>query len=380
MKEFISTETNYRGDKYILKVPEVPQNFNVSDPSVMTALGSYPLYTYLKQTDRELSVKLTPHYLYEIPADKYVKMRDAFYSKKDKMNTGSKVYFFKDLNTPSLNFTEMLTSSECKRVRDISKADVIVIPDIYCAKPNYSYHNVSDELVQERIHADILTTATDEQMQVVKDSLGLEGTFISNTWWSRIRNVFDTGLKVDTTFNQNTLDSSPDHIHVAAGLMEVLYRMIKNGVQVYTETNFVEAHSNRTDLDLDTAKMIIKLLNSPTQEDKLMGVTVFAESAFYTDESKPYSYYIFSSVGHIIREFTSYKNVRNLIKTLNIDSYEDTSLPHLLSWYDKMNINLPSDMREALIENIMTEFYKKLRYEFTSKNFTDYFDVKVSYK
>jgi len=375
MKEITSKETNWNGTIMGRFYP-IEGNYKVEDPQAIKSLGTYPSTLIVHNTERENKYSYRAELFYEISSDKYDKLDGVFNGNTTKMQKGQTVYFMKDLSTPSQNFTQMLHEHGSKRVRKMSSADIIVIPKLPKVVNDRVYRPESGKLVHSNLYCNEYTAS-----KSLEDFFGhYAKTVLRSSWWSKSKNVFDQCIEETSTSTSKDYEQSTDTVLVAGGIMEALYHHLKNGKQVYIEEDFVETHANREPINMETADMIVKLLSSPVEEDRLMGATVFAESDFYSDEAKPYSYYILTQCVGYLRDYNRFKNVKNIFKQLNVSEWDDTPVPHLLDWYKKEGIQLPDDMKDSLIESIIKEYKNRLHYMFRRAEFTKYFDIKIGYK
>ena len=375
MKEIVSKETNWNGTIMGRFYP-IEGNYKVEDPQAIKSLGTYPSTLIVHNSERENKYSYRAELFYEISSDKYDKLQGVFNGNTTKMQKGQTVYFMKDLSTPSQNFTQMLHEHGGKRVRKMHAADIIVIPKLPDVYNDRVYRPESGKLVHSNLYCNEYTAA-----KSLEDFFGHDSkTLLRSSWWSKSKSVFDQCVEETSTSTSKDYEQSTDTVLVAGGIMEALYHHLKNGKQVYIEEDFVETHANREPINMETADMIVKLLNSPVEEDRLMGATVFAESDFYSEEAKPYSYYILTQAVGRLRDYNRFKNVKNIFRQLNVDEWDDTPVPHLLDWYKKEGIQLPDDMKDSLIKSIIKEYTHRLHYMFRRAEFTKYFDIKIGYK
>jgi hypothetical protein len=375
MKAITSKETNWQGT-IVGRFYPVESNYKVEDPQAVKSLGTYPSTLIVYNSERENKYSYRAELFYEINRDKYDKLQGVFNNNTTKMQKGQTVYFMKDLSTPSQNFTQMLHEHNCKRVRKMSTADIIVIPKLPKVYNDRLYKPESGQLVHSNLYCNEYTAG-----KSLEDFFGHDTKkLLRASWWSKSKNVFDQCLEETLTSTSKDYEQSTDTVFVAGGIMEALYHHLKNGKQVYIEEDFVETHANREPINMDTADMIIKLLKSPVEEDRLMGATVFAESDFYSDAAKPYSYYILTQALSSLRDYNRFKNVRNIFRQLNINEWDETPTAHLLDWYKKEGIELPNDMKSNLIKSIINEYNHRLHYTFRQAEFTKYFDITIDYK
>lgn len=375
MKEIASKETNWNGTIMGRFYP-IEGNYKVEDPQALKSLGTYPSTLIVHTNERENKYSYRAELFYEISSDKYDKLQGVFNGNTTKMQKGQKVYFMKDLSTPSQNFSQILHEHDCKRVRKMSAADIIVIPKLPKADGNRVYRPEPGKLIHSSLYCNEYTASKSLENFFGHDTK----TLLRTNWWSRNKNVFDQCVEEISTCTSKDYGQSDDTVWVAGGVMEALYHHLKNGKQVYIEEDFVEIHANRESINMETAEMIVKLLKSPVEEDRLMGATVFAESDFYSDAAKPYSYYILTQCIERLRDYNRFKNVKNIFRQLNVSEWDDTPVPHLLDWYEKEGIQLPDDMKDNLIQSIIKEYKNRLHYMFKRPQFTKYFDIKIDYK
>ena len=359
------------------------------DPSVAQALGSYRLLLLLNSTGRltkdwhkkTATFKFKKDYYYEVEESKYTKMQESFNAATPELKAKDKVYMFGDLKLPSINLTSILKNNDSSRTRDISKADVIVIPHMPPLNP-YSTRDQNDILFGSR------TTVH----KLESDNVNLKDVFeIDNSidpiigfsdhvasWWSTQKSIVQkiTGDPDLNYYNNVTNAGDTETAYVAAKYMEALYYNVKNGVRVITEDNLDKMYSERTVLNYDNAQTILNLLRSDNHDDITMGATVLAESN-YLHEGKAWAHYIFYREGQSLHNIQgNYKNIKTLKNTFDeIYLHPSQMLNKFTTWYPDMDEGLKKLIIQESIESAMYI----LRTNGYGDQFTKNFDVNIAY-
>ena len=360
------------------------------DPGVASALGSYPLLALINSTGRvsqdwrshEGSMKFRLDYFYDIEIDKYIKMKESFNTSQAQINKGDKVFMFGNLSTPSINLSSILKGKEASRTRDITKANVIVIPEL--PKENWFDMRGNEEiLTSDRTTIHKLSSDTVD----LKQAFGIDNTLNPvigladhrSAWWSKQKGIM-CNYSGDEDLSYTSTYSSPyenDSILVAAKYMEALYYTIKGGAKVITEQTLDKVYGDRTELDYDNCQTILSLLRSHNNDDVTMGATVLAESN-YMHNGKPWAHYIYYKAGKRLSDINgNYKNIRSLK-----NAFEDTYMHpcSVLRTFSKWYPDMDNKLKKLIIEESINDAMAALSKNGYGKDFQKDFNISIEYK
>ena len=360
------------------------------DPGVASALGSYPLLALINTTGRvsqdwrshEGSMKFRLDYFYDIEIDKYIKMKESFNTSQAQINKGDKVFMFGNLSTPSINLSSILKGKEASRTRDITKANVIVIPEL--PKENWFDMRSNEEiLTRDRTTIHKLSSDTVD----LKQAFGIDNTLNPvigladhrSSWWSKQKGIM-CNYSGDEDLSYTSIYSSPyenDSILVAAKYMEALYYTIKGGAKVITEQTLDKVYGDRTELDYDNCQTILSLLRSHNNDDVTMGATVLAESN-YMHNGKPWAHYIYYKAGKRLSDINgNYKNIRSLKS-----AFEDTYIHpcNVLRTFSKWYPDMDNKLKKLIIEESINDAMASLSKNGYGQDFQKDFNISIEYK